>query len=505
MENRETKNDRVTSKTSIARSVESNSVNYNSIGSKFSYLRSNSLETVYAFDNPSFLPDGLPSSLPGQNGIPPLPNILDNNAYYDPHDFGKEHHATSFWGTVLHIFIISAGPVVFTLPGNFLNVGLWFGLIGAFFIICLYAHNIRMFADAEYEICKKKRIPNLSYSDTVFYAFKNGPQNFQCLAPYCRFLTYVVFVVLWSGGNAFNLVLIGQNAQTVYSMLYEDEINIRTAILYMIIPLLLLCWIPNLKLLVILSTVANIVNVCLVGVVVYYIFDDPHPWHPPESSIQIQDIPIFLGSILFCINATGILMALKNDMSEPKKFNSPYGVLTVSYIPIAFLLTAFSTLCTQKYGTALQENVLSNLPQEHSFTRLIIPSFLLVICFQFPLISYVVYDILWNNILKEKRTNTRHESLKEYILRTLIVAIILIMAFTVPNLPLFLSISGTIGTPIDSMIFPAIVNTFVHFRKKNSGLKFNLILYKNGAIIAFAFALIVAGLNDCFNEISAAA
>ncbi|XP_065202137.1 proton-coupled amino acid transporter-like protein pathetic [Planococcus citri] len=506
MDNRDDADDKdnhVNSKSSIIRNIETNSVNYNSISSKFPYLRSNSLETIYAFDNPSFLPDGLPSSQPGKNGIPPLPNILDTHSFYDPHDFGKEQHATSFWETVLHILIISAGPAVFTLPATFLNVGATVGLIGGLLVICFYAYNVRMFADAEYQICKKKRVPNLSYSDTVFFALKTGPESVHFLAPYCRVLTYLVFAITWAGGNAFNLILIGENCRTLFMLFFNQEINIRVAMICISVPLLFLCWIPNLKYLVTVSTIANFMNLLIILYVLYFVFDDSKPFQPRKEPINLIDVPLFLGSILFCINATGILIPLKNDMREPKKFNSTFGVLTVSYVGIAVLISIFGTLCSQKFGNNVHANVLLNLPVEHPVVKLILLLFLLILCLQFPLVTYVVYDTAWNNMLREYKSNVTHKLLSEYVVRTTIVALILIMAFIVPNIQLFLSFSGTVGTSFDSMLFPTIVNTLVCFRKTNNSKKYVFILCKNALIALIACTLIICGVNDCVRHILA--
>lgn len=374
------------------------------------------------------------------------------------------------------------------------------GLIGSLLIVLFYAYNMHMFADAEYEICKKKRVPNLSYSDTVFFAFKNGPESIHFLAPYCRFLTYIVFATTWAGGNAFNLILIGQNLQTIHSIFFNGSIDIRTAMICITIPLLVLCWIPNLKYLVAISSVANVMNWLIICVVFYYVAEDQTTYPLPKKTVNFIDIPLFLGSILFCINGTGILMPLKNDMREPKKFGSSLGVVTVSYVSIAVLISIFGTISSQKFGTSIESNVLMNLPIYHSFGKLIIPIFLLILCFQFPLLSYVVYDTVWNNMLRERKTRLKHKLFHEYAIRTAIVVVILIMAFTVPNIQLFLSFSGTIGTSIDSILFPTIVNTLVCFRKTNDSKRFVLILCKNALIVLFACTLIICGINDCIRH-----
>lgn len=471
---------------------------------KSSHVRNYSLEiptTSSAYDNPAFVEDNSPTSTEKYQ-LPVLSSAKKADEY-DPHNFAKEHLTTSFCGAVFHIFIICAGPAVLTLPGNFLNVGIVIGCASTFTMVLFYAYNISMVVDAEYQLCREKRTPNLTYSETVYYTFALGPSRTKGLAPYCRNLSYAVFSLLWVGGNAFNLVLIGQNFQTAYKVIYEEErdVGLRTGMYILIVPLLLLCWIRHLKYLIPVSFLGNFMNILVILSVVYRIVRNPNFDSTQPQSTSLRNLPLFLGTLLYSLNGTGIMVPLKNDMKYPQKFNSMFGVLTVSFAPMTFMYTFFELLCVLKYGTDLRSSVVMNLPEDELLTKIVLVLFILSVCFQFPLITYIVFDIFWNNILKEKREKMVYKLFWEYVTRTGIVVVMFACAVLVPNINLFLSFSGTVGTPIDSMILPAVMNSYMWLKKcKNNKTKLSLLLCKNVLICLFAEVLIVFGIKDCIHQ-----
>lgn len=77
----------------------------------------------------------------------------------------------------------------------------------------------------------------------------------------------------------------------------------------MFVPLVLICWIPNLKLLVPFSTIANLITALSFLIIFYYIFIfDGIPSienrHPVGT---MKGIPLFFGTVLFAMEAIGVV------------------------------------------------------------------------------------------------------------------------------------------------------------------------------------------------------
>lgn len=461
------------------------------------YGASDAIENT--FDNPSFVSDELPAA-----NTKSISTSKVEVPEYDPHDFGNQHHATSYWGTVFHIYIICAGPLLVSLPSYFATVGVVPGFVATVLVALVYKHNVSMIVDAEYALCKEKKIPNLSYSDTVYYSFLTGPPMFRGLASVCRRITYIVFIVLWGGGNAAGFVLIGSSFAKLYHLISgNEEIGNTIGIYVLFVPLLILCCIPRLKFLIPVSLIGILLNIIVVIAVVYSIFSDFVLQPYQKNHTNLWKLSLFIGTILFSLNATGIMLPLKNDMKYPKGFDSFCGVLNVSFWSIGILYALFQTLCVLKYGSSIQQNVIFNLPQDTLLIKILIILYIISLCLVVPLVTYVVFDVIWNNMLKEKRDGMERTLFWEYFTRTVIVVVMFIASILLPNMDVFMSLCGTIGTSLDSIFFPATVNTFMWLKKKDSAskVKYWFVLLKNGIFIFVAVLLMLFGVKDCISEI----
>lgn len=65
------------------------------------------------------------------------------------------------------------------MPMAFLNSGYILGTVGTIVIgtLCLYC--IHLLIDAEYELCKRKKVPSLNYPATAEAALREGPPIFK--------------------------------------------------------------------------------------------------------------------------------------------------------------------------------------------------------------------------------------------------------------------------------------------------------------------------------------
>ncbi|XKL66375.1 hypothetical protein PGB90_009795 [Kerria lacca] len=419
---------------------------------------------------------------------------------YDPYDYGKIKNSMSFWGSVFHIYFMSAGVTLLNIPFIFISVGYVNGFLLMFLIIYFYAYNIHTLLSSEYELCKLKGVPNLSYSEIVYQAFKNGPSQIQWFASYGRFISHIVFLCVWFGRGCYGFFLVSQIIQTIYNNLFHQNIEINIFLYIMFLPVYLISMIRKLNYLVPSSLVGSLIHSFIFIVILYYALTDPSSWHFENKFGPMQNIPLFIGTVLFNLNITGIIVPLKNEMKNPKKFNCKYGVLSLSYTLIAFLFSVFSLVCSLRYGTNLRSSVIKNLPSDHFLAQLIPMLAAITMTFQSPLMVYIIVDVIWNNILKETKKKTSHPILWESLLRTAIIVLGFIITYLLPNISIFLSFSGTICTSIDSLIFPATIEILVFWKTNKHNCEFKRVLFKNFLRILLAVILMITGITDCYNE-----
>lgn len=80
--------------------------------------------------------------------------------------------------------------------------------------------------------------------------------------------------------------------------------------LILLVPLILICYIRNLKLLAPFSQAANVITFIGIAIILYYIFDDL----PPISSAKLvgsaQSFVLYIGTTLFALEAVGVVSSL---------------------------------------------------------------------------------------------------------------------------------------------------------------------------------------------------
>lgn len=424
----------------------------------------------------------------------------DEKDQYDPHDYAKVENATSFFGTVFHVMMIIAGPGLLSIPSAFVTAGYLLGVILVAPVVLLYAHNAYMILWSEYELCKMKRVPNLSYPEVVYHAFNEGPKFSRGFAKWSRRLSYFEFVLVWFSYYCYNYVIICQNLQVLFINVFHLPISVDVFLKILLFPLLVLSWIPKLKYLVPFSLIGSLCNSLSLLVIIFFVFRDPTPWQIPTSIGPLTNIPMLVGTLLFNLNIAGLMIPLKNEMEEPKKFLSQFGVLLVSFVPTAIVQTLFPLICALKYGDSVRPSVAENLPNDDMFAQTGILLSSMALLAQQPLFMFVPFDIMWNHVLKNTVKCLQKFHYK-YLLKTLLVMASLVVSMLIPDVFLFLSFSGTVGTSIDSLIFPAVVNTIVVWKICQSKWKFRLTLVKNISIILLGFILVITGCYNCIYQI----
>lgn len=96
--------------------------------------------------------------------------------------------------TLLHLLKGSLGTGILAMPHAFHNSGYIVGVICTVIIGFICTYCIHLLINAEYELCKRRKEPSMSYPGTAKAALEEGPMWLRKASPYAG---YVIIIILF--------------------------------------------------------------------------------------------------------------------------------------------------------------------------------------------------------------------------------------------------------------------------------------------------------------------
>lgn len=112
------------------------------------------------------------------------------------------------------------------------------------------------------------------------------------------------------------------------------------------------------------STLANIITLVSFGIIAYYIFREPISFDDRHAVGKLEEFPLFFGTVLFALEAIGVILPLENEMRTPKAFGGKTGVLNKAMVVIVFLYVGMGLFGYLNYGSAISGSITLDLPDE---------------------------------------------------------------------------------------------------------------------------------------------
>ncbi|KAL0120248.1 hypothetical protein PUN28_008127 [Cardiocondyla obscurior] len=408
---------------------------------------------------------------------------------YDPHKHRNRPNPTSNFETLVHLLKGSLGTGILAMPNAFFNSGLLVGVIATVIIGALCTYCLHILVKSQYKLCKRLRVPILSYPDSMKYALEKGPRFVSWFSPYAPGLVDGFMIIYQLGICCVYIVFVATNIKQVTDQ-YWEPLDITTHMLILLLPLILINYIRNLKLLAPFSTVANLITFVGLGMTLKYMFEDLPPVSSREMFGTLRNFPLYFGTTLFALEAVGVIIALENNMKTPQHFGGYYGVLNIGMTVIVLLYIAMGFFGYIKYGSEAAASVTFNLPHDEVMAQSIKIMFAVAIFITYALQAYVPVEILWSTYLDHRIKNRK--ILWEYVCRTVVTLVTFVLAIAVPRLGLFISLFGALCLSALGIAFPAIIEICVLWPDDDFGpLKF--ILIKDVLLILFGMVGLVVG------------
>ncbi|XP_073974092.1 proton-coupled amino acid transporter-like protein acs [Rhodnius prolixus] len=414
---------------------------------------------------------------------------------YDPYDHREVKHPTTYWETLVHMLKASLGTGILAMPDAFHNAGYVVATVGTIVIGFLCTYTIHILISTEYELCRRKKLPSMNYPATAQAAVEEGPPAIRKIAPYVPVICNIFLLMYQIGSCCIYVVFISSNIKDVvdhyHGMHYgEPSFDIRYYMLIFLLPLILINWVRNLKYLAPLSTLANIVTLISFAIIFYYMFSEVPDIHDRVAVAPFKSMPLFFGTVLFAMEAIGVVMPLENEMKEPVKFGSAFGVLNCAMLPITLLYTFVGFFGYLKYGSDVKGSITLSLPPGDVLAQSARVMLAFAIFVTHAVSCYVAFDITWRQYVGPKVV--KGKIFWEYIVRTGLVFITIILAIAIPDLELFISLIGALCLSTMGLSFPALLQLFT-FWNEYEGVQFVLFFLKNLTIILIALLGFLVG------------
>jgi len=419
--------------------------------------------------------------------MPTFPMLSDSDSdarseeVEDNDDDGEDpDHRISNTDTIIHMLKGNIGTGILAMPDAIKNSGLLVGNLGLVIMACICVHCMHLLVGNSQELCRRTKLPFLSYSDVAETCFATSEYPLlRRVSSRARTTINVFLCITQLGFCCVYFVFISQNMEQIFNHWY-GEMDYHIYMLIILVPMSLLACIRNLKYLSPVSMLANLLQFSGLGIIFYYLLQDvPYSWERKAFSSWGQ-LPLYFGTAIYAFEGIGVVLPLENQMRTPQDMKGWNGVLNTSMVLVSCLYIAVGFFGYLKYGDQVAGSITLNLPVDEFLAILVKIMMCLAIFFSYALQFYVPVELL--NPFIQRRVPPQHHVRAEYMLRIGLVLITFSFAAAVPKLDLFISLVGAVSSSTLALMAPPIIDTVTQGSRCSKPR-----LIKNSAIFLVGF------------------
>ena len=376
------------------------------------------------------------------------------------------------------------------MPLAFKHSGLAMGIFYTVIVAIICTHCAYILVKCAHALYYRTRTSAMSFAEIGEVSCKEGPQWARKYAKFVKATVLGSLFATYFGTCSVYTVIIAENFQAVIQQ-YTAPVEVRVYIAALLVPLILLGFVPNLKYLAPVSMVANGFMGIGLGITIYYLSINLRPMEELALSGPVAGIPPFLCIVIFAMEAIGVVMPLENNMKTPKNFLGLGGVLNQGMAGVTMIYILVGFLGYMAYGEKTAAVITLNLP-EHEIPAQVVKIFIgLAVFCTYGLQWFVCLEIIWD-ALKERFQ--KKAVLAEYIVRVILVAATVLLAVAVPTIGPFIGLIGALCFSILGLILPCFIECVTFWEDGLGPGKWRL--WKNIIISIFGAVVLVFGTID---------
>ncbi|KAL0852168.1 hypothetical protein ABMA28_000403 [Loxostege sticticalis] len=426
------------------------------------------------------------------------------SADFDPFAERKLDNPTSNMDTLTHLLKASLGTGILAMPMAFKNAGLVSGIFFTILVAVVCTHCSYVLVKCAHVLYKKTRRTNMTFPEVGEAALANGPEGLRRYAYSFRIFILVSLFATYFGTCSVYTVIVARNILQVvaYHMgKEEEEVEIRIFIIALLLPLIFMSWVRNLKYLAPISMIANVFMGLGLGITFYYLVGTGE-----LKTDKIKDMLFkppgewaeFFSLSIFAMEAIGVVMPLENAMKTPRAMLGFCGVLNkgMSGVTLVYILLGF--LGYLRFGETVSDSITLDLDKTLIPAQIVKIAIAIAVFCTYGLQFFVCIEIMWNGI---KDKFTKRPDLADYITRTIMVTVCVLLAVAVPTIGPFMGVIGAFCFSILGLIAPAFIEVITYW-----DIGFgpgHYLIWKNVLVLIFGMFALIFGTKDAIIKIAA--
>ncbi|CAI6359593.1 unnamed protein product [Macrosiphum euphorbiae] len=379
---------------------------------------------------------------------------LNGIDYFDPFIERNLEYPTTNGETLTHLLKACLGTGILAMPLAFQCSGVISGIFATVFVSLVCTYCSYLLVKCAHTLYRRTKVSYMSYADVAEVAFANGPQWSRKFSSLTRQSVLWLLFVTYFGTCSVYTVIIASNFEQLFTHHMGYELNLRYFILILLIPLILLSYVPNLKYLAPVSMVANLLMATGLGITFYYTLCEVPNISKRPAMGTLETFPTYFCLTVFAMEAIGVVMPLENNMKTPRDFLGLFGVLNVGMggVTIVYILLGFFGYL--KYGETTKSSITLNLPTEDVAAQVAKICISLAVFCTYGLQFFVCLEITWTKIKENFEKATVYHN---YILRTVLVSFSVAIAVAVPTIGPFIGLIGAFCFSLLGIIMPVLI------------------------------------------------
>ncbi|KAJ2954320.1 hypothetical protein O0L34_g2573 [Tuta absoluta] len=416
------------------------------------------------------------------------------SAEFDPFTERKVENPTSNNDTLTHLLKASLGTGILAMPKAFKAAGLISGIFFTILVAVVCTHCAYILVKCAHVLYRKTKKTNMSFPEVGEAALQNGPEWAKKWANPFRIFILVSLFATYFGTCSVYTVIIAENILQVvahYMGQNEKDMEIRIFIIFLLLPLILMVWIRNLKYLAPVSMLANFLMAVGLGITFYYLLKDGFSFDNVNYWTYPKEWPEFFSLTIFAMEAIGVVMPLENAMRTPRAMLGWCGVLNKGMTGVTFVYIILGFLGYLRFSSDVASVITLNLDQNLIPAQIVKVSIAVAVYCTFGLQFFVCVDIMWNSI---KDRFTKRPDLADYVMRTIMVTVCVLLAVAVPKIGPFMGVIGAFCFSLLGLIAPAVIE-IITFWDIGFG-RGNFLIWKNILVFIFGAFALIFGTKD---------